>query len=87
METMHNEYVAPFSQELISDKTITEIQQLKTQSSTYQAYNPNDDTDARELGGDGFDVPLGDGTLPLSFVLLLYLLRKAIQTRKCSKMK
>ena len=87
METIHNEYVAPFSQELISDQTVTEIQQLKATNSTSQAYDPNADGDARELGGEVVDVPIGNGLLPFSFILLIYILRKAIQTKSYSKIK
>lgn len=85
---MHNEYVAPFSQEQMSDETMTELQQLRAENSASQSYNPNEDTNARELGGDGaFDVPIGSGLLPFSFILLLYMLRKAIQSKKCSKIR
>lgn len=84
MNTNTEDYIAPFSNELMSDKTLTEIQQLKS-SKVYEGYNPNTDSDASELGGDGQQVPLGNAWVPFSFAFVVYMLRSVVKLKMQSK--
>lgn len=79
-----DEFTAPFSSELMSDKTMNEINELRS-NSAYTGYNPNEDTDARELGGDTHYVPVGSGMMPFSVIVMLYILRKVVKMKFFSK--
>lgn len=71
------EDVAPFQDRVASDNTFEEILDMTRdhQISLYRGYNPNDDNDASELGGETHEAPLGNFGMPLLFFALFYILR------------
>lgn len=77
-----SETATPFNDRLPSTETMNQIQEETNSSTpiTYAGYNPNDDTDAPELGA--VDSPIGEGWVPLIVFVALYIVRIIYKERK-----
>lgn len=84
MENVVGESLTPFSGELLSQKTLKEVQEMSSVR-FYEGYNPNDDLGATELGGDVFEAPLGNGLGPLGFMVMMYVFRVIVKNKLSNK--
>ncbi len=75
----------PFNNELPSSSTLETIEQKTSDANTtvYAGYNPNEDSDAPELGAVG--APIGEFWAPLFLFIVFYTIRTLNKERKMTK--